>query len=1019
MREQETPRTILLVEDEALIAVMERETLKRHGYNVVLASSGEKAIEAARTYPEIELILMDINLGKGKMDGTETAEVILSERDIPILFLSSYTQAEVVEKTENITSYGYVVKDSGETVLLTSIKMALKLYEALNKVQEQKYEIEAANEELHAALTQIEMSNRMLTASYAEMMEGKELFRTTLYSIGDGVIIANAHGFVRYMNPVAEKLTGWTEKEARGKNIDEIFHIINEEKRNIVEDPVKRVLREGTVVGLANHTLLISKDGNEIPIADSGSPIKDAEGKIFGVVLVFSDQSAERAISKKIEESEERFRNLYQESSIPTFTWQKKGNDFILADFNRAADQISQGKVHDFLGNSAVNMYKNRPQILINMDICFKEQRALRQETFSEDFASGKFLLVNFSFIPPDMVIVHLQDQSELKEVQGRLRESEEIFDLFMEHSPIYVFFKDENIRVLKLSKNFEAMLGKPLHECIGKTMDDLFPADFAKSIIEDDRKVLREGKPIVVHEELNGRFYTTTKFPILREGKSPFLAGFVIDATEQKRIEAVLESTAHELRERVNELHCLFNVSSLIEKHSNDIPSIAQGTADMLPTAFRYPEYACSRITIDNNEYQSENFRETLWKLSSPAIFHGRHKGSVEVFYVREMPVHDIGPFLNSERDLIHIIAERLVRVMERVEAEEALKKSEQQLINIIEFLPDATLVVDREGKVIAWNNAIEKMTGVSAEDMIGKDNYAYAIPFYGKPRPILIDLVFGSDHDVEKQYDFIKKQGNTYYTEVFIPEMYNGKGAYLWATASKLFDSEGNIIGAIESIRDISYPKRAEDKIKSLLSEKELLLREVHHRIKNNMSVITGMLMLQADTLKDPSAITALKDAQGRVRSMMVLYDKLYRSANFRAISAKEYLTSLIDEIIVNFPDYGQVTVEKQIDDFILDAKILSPLGIILNELLTNAMKHAFTNKDKGLIHVFFSIKDNHATLIVQDNGAGIPGSIDIGNSTGFGLQLVSMLTEQLEGTMRIEREKGMRFVMEFEIQ
>ncbi len=209
------------------------------------------------------------------------------------------------------------------------------------------------------------------------------------------------------------------------------------------------------------------------------------------------------------------------------------------------------------------------------------------------------------------------------------------------------------------------------------------------------------------------------------------------------------------------------------------------------------------------------------------------------------------------------------------------------------------------------------------------------------------------------------------------------------------------------------------AEEQIKSLLSEKELLLREVHHRIKNNMSVITGMLMLQAETLKEPSAIAALKDAQGRVRSMMVLYDKLYRSADFKSISIKEYLTSLIHEIIGNFPGHTSIKVETRIDDCILEAKTLSPVGIILNELLTNAMKHAFTDKEKGAIEVSLSIKDNHAILMLQDNGAGIPESIDTGNSTGFGLQLVNMLTEQLEGTIRIEREKGARFVLEFEIQ
>ncbi|MBA4416926.1 MAG: hypothetical protein C0392_03295 [Syntrophus sp. (in: bacteria)] len=207
-------------------------------------------------------------------------------------------------------------------------------------------------------------------------------------------------------------------------------------------------------------------------------------------------------------------------------------------------------------------------------------------------------------------------------------------------------------------------------------------------------------------------------------------------------------------------------------------------------------------------------------------------------------------------------------------------------------------------------------------------------------------------------------------------------------------------------------------EEQVKSSLEEKKILLKEVHHRIKNNMSVVVSLLSLHAEKMNDPSAIAALEDAENRVQSMMVLYDKLYRSADFREISSKEYLTSLIDEIVSNFSNRWIVTIEKQIDDFILDAKTLSPMGMILNELLTNTMKYAFTGRDNGLIQVSFSLKDNHAILIIEDNGIGIPESVDIATSTGFGLQLVGMLTEQLGGTIRIERQNGSAFILEFNV-
>jgi len=151
------------------------------------------------------------------------------------------------------------------------------------------------------------------------LKESEEFFRTTLYSIGDGVITTDTNGCLRQMNPVAEKLTGWTEAEARGKRLEEIFNIVNEDTRQQVEIPVRRVLREGRVVGLANHTLLISRDHREIPIADSGSPIVNEKGEIIGVVLVFRDQTEERAAQRALLESEARFRQLVENAPEAIF----------------------------------------------------------------------------------------------------------------------------------------------------------------------------------------------------------------------------------------------------------------------------------------------------------------------------------------------------------------------------------------------------------------------------------------------------------------------------------------------------------------------------------------------------------------------------------------------------------------------------------------------------------------------------------------------------------------------------
>jgi len=152
---------------------------------------------------------------------------------------------------------------------------------------------------------------------------------------------------------------------------------------------------------------------------------------------------------------------------------------------------------------------------------------------------------------------------------------------------------------------------------------------------------------------------------------------------------------------------------------------------------------------------------------------------------------------------------------------AEGELRESERRLADIINFLPDAIFAIDREGRIIAWNKAIEEMTGFPADTMLGKGNYEYAIPFYGIRRPLLINFVFMWDHDIEKQYSFIKKEGDTLFTETSVP-LVRSQNRVLWAKASPLYDVEGNVVGAIESIRDITERKQAEEALK--VSEQRL---------------------------------------------------------------------------------------------------------------------------------------------------------------------------------------------------
>ncbi|WP_066636094.1 PAS domain-containing sensor histidine kinase [Desulfolucanica intricata] len=167
-------------------------------------------------------------------------------------------------------------------------------------------------------------------------------------------------------------------------------------------------------------------------------------------------------------------------------------------------------------------------------------------------------------------------------------------------------------------------------------------------------------------------------------------------------------------------------------------------------------------------------------------------------------------------------------LEITERELAEKALCTAHKMLLDIIEFLPDATFVINREQKVIAWNKAIEEMTGVRKEDIIGKGDYIYAIPFYGEPRPVLINLILSDDKETELKYKNFERKESILYADTYSPSAFEGRGAFLWGKASPLYSSDGSIVGAIQSINDITERKKMEDELKKHRNHLEEIIKE-----------------------------------------------------------------------------------------------------------------------------------------------------------------------------------------------
>ena len=394
------------------------------------------------------------------------------------------------------------------------------------------------------------------------------------------------------------------------------------------------------------------------------------------------------------------------------------------------------------------------------------------------------------------------------------------------------------------------------------------------------------------------------------------------------------------------------------------------------------------------------EVMKQILRKQNIPIVFLTSHLEEEYVDRVREITrygyvLKNSGDFvLRSSIEMAFELFETNKKLLSTMET---LRESEEKWRSLTEYSPDHMALLDRDATILFINHTVP---GLTKAQVIGSTFHDFTPKEYEQPTRECFGRVLqtGQPEELESTHRYADGTFQSF-------ESYVGP-----------VRRNGEIVGLTVSSRDITERKRAEEKINALLEEKELLLREVHHRIKNNMNTLVSLLSLQSETMEDWKAVAALEDAKNRLQIMSVLYDKLYRTENLREMSIKHYLPALVDEIIDVFPNKASVQIETRIDDFVLGVKLLSPLGIIVNELLTNAMKYAFIGRDDGMITVSAAIKDQCATLVIEDNGNGIPETIDIENSSGFGLQLVGRLTKQIGGTIKIERENGTRFVLEF---
>jgi PAS domain S-box-containing protein len=342
---------------------------------------------------------------------------------------------------------------------------------------------------------------------------------------------------------------------------------------------------------------------------------------------------------------------------------------------------------------------------------------------------------------------------------------------------------------------------------------------------------------------------------------------------------------------------------------------------------------------------------------------------------------------------------------IRDRKVVETVLHESENRFKSLVNITSDLVWQLTDENTISYISPKVSDLLGFRSDEICGKClcDLLPTTAIGTAQAEKLIQTLLSKESFTFEQYNFLTQDGDERVFELSGVPLYGGNGAF--------FGYQG-------VIRDITERIAADLKLKQNLREKEVLIKEIHHRVKNNMQIVSSLLFLQTQFIQDPEMLGRIQDSQDRIRSMALVHEKLYQSKDLSSIDFKDYLESLTQHIANTYRNpFIRLEIETDPEGVQLGIDTAVPLGLIVNELVSNTFKHAFANGQRGLVSVCLSVKPSGNTLSVTDNGKGIEHtSIAHYEETSLGMQLVGALTLQLQGKLKISNLNGSSFTLTF---
>jgi len=873
------PHRILLVEDEAILALSEARTIQKYGYEVVTAYKGRDAIRMVESDPGISLILMDIDLGRG-MDGTEAAQHILEKHDLPIAFLSSHTEPAIVEKTEGITSYGYIVKNSGETVLIASIKMAFRLYEA-------HMALKAQRENLRTALMQQEQAEELL------LKKTEELDRYFTSSL-DMLCIADTRGFFIRLNPEWEDVLGYPISELEGRSFLDLVH---PDDVGTTLQALKKLERQEEVLSFENRYRC--RDGSYRVIEWRSRPMGTT---IYSAARDITDR---KKMELDLRESEERYRSLFYENPLGTFEYNKES---VITECNDRFLEIigsSRGKI-----------------------IGFNLLQDLKDEAF------------------------HDQVQSSLQEGSGYY-EGNYTSVTSGKTTPVRVFFKA--IRNEAGHINFG----------IGLMEDISTSKQFERELLEKNilfQNVTDNMLDLVALTDISGNFIFV--------GKSHEILGYKLDFLIGK------------------------NVLEFV--HPDDLPNIQAA------------------------------FQEAIARRESNRTVQYRYLCADGGYIWLET----VGNIITDERGEAKEILFSSRDITSRKSNENALRESENRYRNL--FNNSAIALWEEDITAVQFELESLKRKGISDFYTYFTENPEVMNDLIGKIVIIDVNDAAVSMHKAKSKQELLGQLDKTLYPAEITLQLLKKE---LAAIARKEAFIEGEILAKtldgqlIALMVRINFQYHDDQRasmlvaisditmLKNAIKEKEELMEELNHRVKNNLAMVSSLIRLKDSELGDTAD---LSDINHQIEAIRLIHEKLYQKEEVARISVREYIEDLIKSVFDSFTA-RPIDLDCRIEKIFLNSKSALSLGLIINEMATNAIKHGFNEKEESGFTVEMK-KDplsKNYVLTVSNTGNPFPEDIDPGAPETLGLQIVSTLVQQLDGTLELKKRPHPVYTISFPIE